>query len=139
MIRLAKDYDLEAVHGLIKQLTRHEFTKEQFADCYLYNLEKGRVLVYERVDFICGCLVFNIHYHLHFSRKTAEIVSLIVDETVRGQGVGKELLRAFEQIAIDNNCVYIEVASGKQRKKAHNFYIREGFSSTHYKLTKELL
>jgi PhnO protein len=129
---------MDTVFNLIRQLSSHDFTKEQFDDCYLYNLEKGRVLVYEKDNIICGCLVFNIHYHLHYSRKSAEIVNLIVDENCRNHGIGKKLFMFFEQIVIDNGCVCIDVNSNKFREDAHRFYEREGFMSTHYKLTKEL-
>jgi len=138
MIRQAVKDDINAVYGLIRQLSSYEFTKEQFNDCYLYNLEKGCVLVYEKDNIICGCLAFNIHYSLHFSCKTAEIVNLIVDEKARGYGIGKELLAAFEKIAADNKCVCIEVSSGKHREAAHRFYEREGFVCGHYKLRKVL-
>ena len=139
MIRYAVKSDLESMYKLIRQLSSHEFSKEQFDECYLYNLEKGRVLIYEKDNVTCGCLVFNIHYHLHFSQKSAEIVNLIVDDSCRSRGIGKELLVFFEQIAIDNNCVCIEVDSGKHREDAHRFYEREGFIATHHKFTKELL
>ena len=137
MIRAAVKTDLDAVYELIKQLSGHAFTKQQFEDCYLYNLDKGRILVYEKGDAVCGCIVFNIHYPLQFSRKTAEIVNLIVDENARSLGIGKELLTSLEKIAINNNCVCIEVDSSKRRQDAHRFYEREGYASTHYKLTKE--
>jgi len=139
MIRAATKKDLESVYALMRQLSRHGFTKEQFCDCYEYNLEKRRVLVYENESFICGCIVFIIHYHLHFSRKTAEIVDLVVDKNVRSQGIGRILLESVEQIAIGNGCVCIEVDSNKQREDAHRFYEREGFANTHCKLTKGLI
>ena len=138
MIRIAAKDDLNSVYGLIRQLSRHDFTKEEFGDCYLFNLERGRVLVYEEDGMICGCVVFNIHYSMHFSRKTVEIVNLIVDENTRNHGIGKELLAFVEQIAHDCGCVCIEVDSGKQREGAHRFYKREGFVCNHYKFTKEL-
>ena len=138
MIRIAKNDDLDTVYGLIRQLSSHEFTKKQFEDCFLYNIEKGRVLVYEKDHFICGCLTYNIHYHLHFSRKSAEIVNLIVDENIRGHGIGNKLLAAFEKIAADLGCLCIEVDSGKHRESAHRFYMREGFVCNHVKFTKVL-
>jgi len=139
MIRKAGSADLDAVYGLMKQLSRHEFTQKQFEDCYNHNIEKGCVLVYEKDNrTVCGCAVFAIHYPLHYSRKTAEIVNLIVDENSRGGGIGKELLEAIEQIASGNGCVCIEVASGKHREAAHRFYEREGFVCDHYKLKKKL-
>ena len=139
MIRNAVKADLDDVYRLMKQLSRHDFTKKQFEDCYLFNLEKGRVLVYERDNnTVCGCIGFAIHYPLHFSCKTMEIVNLIVDENCRNLGIGKELLTALEQVAIVNGCVRIEVASNRQREDAHRFYEREGFVCNHYKLTKGL-
>ncbi|MCL1851940.1 MAG: GNAT family N-acetyltransferase [Peptococcaceae bacterium] len=137
-IRPAREEDLKFVYGLLRQLSRHDFTMEQFERSYLYNLRHNHILVYERNKNICGCGVLMIHYPLHFSRKTAEVVNLVVDEHARGQGIGKELLTAFMQIALDNACVNIEVDSGKHRKAAHRFYYREGFVCDHYKLTRQM-
>ena len=138
MIRGAECRDLDSVYRLMRQLSSHSFTKGQFEDCYFFNLEKGRILVYEDENVICGCIVYTIHYPMHFSRKTVEIVNLIVDENCRNNGVGKDLLAALEQIAIDNCCVRLEVDTNKIREGAQRFYSREGFESTHIKLTKEL-
>ena len=138
MIRVAEINDLDAVYEQIKQLSNHEFTKEAFHDCYLYNQKNGHILVYEEEQIICGCIVFTIHYHLHFSRKTVEIVNLIVDSRYRSSGIGQQLLAAVEIIANESGCACIEAASGKQRKRAHHFYEREGFVCGHYKFTKKL-
>ena len=138
VIRPAKKSDIDAVYGLIRQLSSYGFSKEQFEDCYMHNIGKECVLVYEKDSCIYGCAVFAIHYHLHFSLKTAEVINLIVDKNVRGSGIGKELLDTLEQIALDNDCVCIEVASYKHREAARRFYEREGFLCSHYKLRKEL-
>jgi len=138
MIRQAVKKDVDAVYKLIRQLSNRDFTKEQFNDCYLYNIEKGCVLVYEKDNIICGCLAFNVHYPLHFSRKTAEIVNFVVDENIRNCGIGKDLLTEFEKLAFDTGCACIEVASGRHREAAHRFYERKGFICNHYKLRKEL-
>ena len=139
MMRMARNNDMEAVWELMQQLSTHEFTKEQFVNCYSYNLDKGRILVYEKNNIVSGCIVLVIHYPLHFSCKTAEIVNFVVDQNARNQGIGKQMLAELEKIAAINECVMIEVASGKQREGAHRFYVREGYACTHYKFTKELL
>jgi len=138
VIRTATKGDLDAVYGLIRQLSRHHFTKEQFESCYLYNLENNRILVCEENKSIRGCGVLSIHYPLHFSRKSAEVVSLIVDANSRNRGIGKKLLVSLEQIAASHGCACIKLDSGKQREDAHRFYCREGFVNDHYKFTKEL-
>ena len=138
MIRSATKNDLDGVYTLIRQLSRHKFTNEQFEDCYLYTLENDHILVYEQDENIYGCGILSINYPLDVSRRVAEIVELIVDENVRSRGIGKKLIKALEQIAIDNSCVCITLGSGKPREAAHRFYKREGFADTHYKFTKEL-
>ena len=139
MIRAATKQDLKGVYILMRQLSRHEFTDEQFEDCYLYNLENNHVLLYEQDENIYGCGILGIHYPLDYARRVAEVVELIVDENARGQGIGKKLITALEQIAIDNGCACIFLGSGKNRKDAHRFYEREGFVSSHYKFTKGLI
>jgi len=139
MIRTAMKNDLEGVYALMRQLSRHDFTNEQFEDCYLYNLENNHILVYEQDKKIYGCGILSIYYPLDYSRKVAEIVELIVDEDVRSRGIGKKLLKFLEQIAINNECVCLSLDSGKPRADAHRFYKREGFINTHYKFTKGLI
>ncbi len=138
MIRLANVKDIDAAYRLMRQLSSHSFTKKQFEDCYLSNINYQIILVWEEEGMVCGLGVLTINYPLHFSDKSAEIVNLIVDAKIRGRGIGKELLAAMEQIAKQNGCVKLEVASGKPREDAHRFYEREGFDNTHYKLTKPL-
>jgi len=94
--------------------------------------------VCEENKSICGCGILSIHYPLHFSRKSAEIVNLIVDANFRNRGIGKKLLASLEQIAVSRGCVCVKLDSGKQREDAHRFYYREGFVNDHYKFTKEL-
>jgi PhnO protein len=129
---------MDAALVLMRELSSHSFIEEQFEDCFLYNLNQQTVLVYEQSGTVCGLCVLAIHYPLHFSGKCAEIVNLVVDEAVRGHGIGKELLAAMEQVAIENGCVRLEVDSGRWREGAHRFYEREGFQNTHCKLTKPL-
>ena len=136
MIRAATKEDNQIVCGLIRQLSPYSFSDEQFETSYDYNLETNYILVYEENEHICGCGVLSIHYPMQFSRKSAEIAALVVDENARNRGIGKELLLYLEKIAIENGCFRLEVATGKQRKEALRFYEREGFDSTHYKLAK---
>ena len=139
MIRVATKEDMTVVLDLMRQLSSHEFTEKQFEDCYLFNISKECVLVYEKEGTVIGCLVYNIHFPMHYSRKTAEIINLVIDNDFCNQGIGKQMLLEFEKIADLNECVIIEVDSGNWRKDAHRFYCREGFNCTHHKFTKELL
>ena len=61
------------------------------------------------------------------SPKSAEIAGLVVDETLRGEGLGPRLLRAAEDWARQRGCQRVRVRSNVVRERAHAFYVREGY------------
>jgi len=63
---------------------------------------------------------------------------LVVDESYRGQGIGKKLINRIEEIAISNQCNQIELDSSFHRKEAHHFYESIGYKSRAYLFTKPL-
>ena len=66
------------------------------------------------------------------------IGELVVDESIRGQGVGTELISAAIDNAKDRGCNRIELDSAFHREEAHQFYQRMGFKNRAYIFTKEL-
>ncbi|HEY7739115.1 MAG TPA: GNAT family N-acetyltransferase [Steroidobacteraceae bacterium] len=65
--------------------------------------------------------------------------NLYVDDLVtagpeRSKGHGKALLDWLKQLALDEGCDAFHLDSGVQRKRAHQFYLREGLelSSHHF-------
>lgn len=56
------------------------------------------------------------------------IEDVIVDEKVRGKGIGKKLIKAIEDFGKENNCVYGILVSSGFRKEAHKFYESLGFT-----------
>lgn len=61
--------------------------------------------------------------------KCAEISGLVVDSKLRSRGIGKALLDAAEGWARNAGCVAISVSSNIKRRRAHNFYRRNGYTS----------
>ena len=57
----------------------------------------------------------------------AELAGLVVDETVRGAGVGAALLAAAEDWARAQGFATMRVRSNVIRERAHRFYEREGY------------
>ena len=64
-----------------------------------------------------------------------EIQEMYVEPDYRSHGVGKALIDRLKSIAKTKNWLQLEVTSGLQRGKAHDFYLREGFADTHKKFT----
>ena len=52
----------------------------------------------------------------------------IVQENLRGKGVGRMLLEEMDRFALQNHCVYAILVSSGFRKGAHTFYERLGFT-----------
>lgn len=57
----------------------------------------------------------------------AEINGFIVDERVRSQGIGPELLQRAEEWARERGCTAMGVKSNVIREGAHRFYERSGY------------
>lgn len=57
----------------------------------------------------------------------AGISGLIVDQQVRGRGIGKALLDAAEEWARSQGCSEISVHSNVMRERAHRFYTNNGY------------
>ncbi|MBO2451067.1 GNAT family N-acetyltransferase [Actinomadura barringtoniae] len=59
--------------------------------------------------------------------RRGRVVCLVVDERVRGSGLGGRLLRAAEGDAERLGCVEVELTSARERVEAHGFYGRMGY------------
>ena len=79
------------------------------------------------------------HRTLHAEAPTAYITALVTDESVRRQGIGRQLVAAIEQWASDGGCVRLSVTSAERRSDAHLFYPSCGFPYSGRRFTKTLL
>jgi GNAT superfamily N-acetyltransferase len=62
------------------------------------------------------------------SEDGVEIGGLVVDEALRGRGIGARLLAEAERWARERGCVRMRVRSNVVRERAHAFYRSAGFS-----------
>ena len=58
----------------------------------------------------------------------AEILGLVVGESMRGDGIGADLLRAAEDWARSHGATQLHVRSRVERERAHRFYERTGYA-----------
>lgn len=63
---------------------------------------------------------------------------LVTAETERSKGYGRELLGWLRGIAVENGCKGFHLDSGVQRKRAHEFYLREGLELSSYHFSVRL-
>jgi predicted N-acetyltransferase YhbS len=99
----------------------------------------GRVvLVAERDGAVVGCLSTSVMRVLHRPAPVGRISMMVVDETLRSQGIGAALVRAAESALAAQGCYMVEVTSHVQRTGAHRFYERLGYEKTSVRLAKTL-
>ena len=79
-------------------------------------------------------LIPSIHEH----NPIGWLTTLVVLESVRGQGVGSQLVTFVEDWATDRGADRITVTSGKQRTKTHDFYVERGYVHQGLRFMKRL-
>ena len=100
---------------------------------------EGRlVLVAELDGAVVACLSTSVMRVLHRPAPVGRISMMVVDEGLRGGGIGADLVRAAEQPLAAQGCYMIEVTSHVRRTAAHRFYERLGYERTSVRLAKEL-
>lgn len=75
---------------------------------------------------------------LHRPLPVGRITALIVDEAVRGAGVGRQLVAAAEALLASAGCGLLEITSNTRLVKAHAFYEHLGYERTSVRLAKRL-
>jgi GNAT superfamily N-acetyltransferase len=90
------------------------------------------LLVADQDSKVIGTLQITFVQHLicQGSRR-AVIEAMFVHPSHQGAGVGAALIQAAVNIAVAANCIALELTSNKARDRAHKFYERAGFTSSH--------
>jgi GNAT superfamily N-acetyltransferase len=73
---------------------------------------------------------------IHTSTPVVLLTVLVVDERVRGRGVGAALVRAAEESAQARGATRLSLTSAVHRKEAHRFYEGLGYTQTGVRLAK---
>lgn len=139
-IRPAVESDEASVYDLITSLMKVSLDRESFHDVFIQNLRDDTVLYYvaESDGYVVGFASLHILPQLHHAGLVGEILELIVQESLRGRGIGAQLVLQLEQEAKKRGCVSVEVTAKKSRVEAQRFYEHMGFTRTHGTFTKIL-
>lgn len=63
---------------------------------------------------------------------------LVSSEKVRSQGLGAELLKFAEDVALKNNCPSLRLCTGIENERGVKFYDRNGWTKRAFAFTKSL-
>lgn len=139
-LRPATTDDAAAIAGLLTQLgypTLVDAARARLADL----LRRGppdRVVVAEMDGKVVAVMTLHLTPELHRARPIGRVTALVVDESVRGSGVGAEMMEEAERILREDGAGLLELTSNMRRVDAHRFYERLGYQKTSFRFAKEL-
>ncbi len=126
-IREFQENDLSRVAELCGQLG-YPATVDDVKSRYqsIRKLKDHAVLVAEYRGNVVGWIHLYCYATLGSEPRT-ELGGLVVDSTVRGQGIGKQLMEAAENWSLLQGKKKIRFSSRMQRTEAHEFYKKLGY------------
>jgi GNAT superfamily N-acetyltransferase len=117
--------------------TAEEETHSEIFVAYLER-EDVEAFVAEENGQILGFVNVEYRDRLNHEAPQAWIPELIVLESARGRGIGKDLLSRAESAATARHCWGMALESATWREDAHRFYEREGWEHKAKAFVKEL-
>ncbi len=131
IIRDARLQDSAELQQLLLQMgSIYDRTIQEIEDRILaFNREGHQLLVVEENHKILGMIAFGCYQQFRLQGCCCHIDTLVVDQNVRHQGVGKILLLRAEQYAHEHGATEIELTTANHRKitGTHAFYKAQGY------------
>ncbi len=87
---------------------------------------------------VCGMIGCFLQRSYEHNDVGGRILALVVTESMRGQGIGQELVHAAESDFVAKNINRIAVNTRFERKEAHEFYEKVGYVRNGFRFVKNL-
>ena len=97
-----------------------------------------QLLVYETTAGVVAFISVHFIPQIAVAGDFARISYFSVDDSVRGQGTGREMEEYVAMLAKERECDRIEVHCHSRREDAHRFYFRQGYEEAPKYLVKRL-
>jgi GNAT superfamily N-acetyltransferase len=97
-----------------------------------------RVVVAELDGTVVGLAHLQVSPAIEYERPAAKLAVLVVDESRRGQGIGRALVEAAELEARSRGCELLYLTTSERREDAHAFYERIGLEHTGRRYSRAL-
>ena len=140
-IRICKQDDFPLIFKLLKTLwADFDLNFEDLQAVYFKAIqsENQKLIVGTIKGQILGFCSLTIKNNLWLAGNLGHVDEIVVDESFRGQGIGKKLMERITEIAKENSCKRIELDSAFHRKNAHGFYKSIGYEIRAYLFSKTL-
>ena len=138
-IRAVEAADMEALADLITQLGYGTRTSEMQMrmETILANKNYATFVAVSKGK-VCGMVGTFTRYTYEHNSPSANIIALAVSKEMRGRGVGHALIAAAEKNLAERNIRRVAVLTRFERKEAHVFYEKLGYTKNGFRFLKEL-
>ena len=138
-IRAAEAADAEALADLMTQLGYETRASEMQMRMEAIRANKNyATFVAISKGKVCGMIGTFTCYTYEHNSPSARILALVVAKEMRGRGVGQALIAAAEKDLAQRNIRRVAVNARFERKEAHEFYEKLGYTKNGFRLIKEL-
>src|SRR5688500_3205490 len=141
LIRDVSTRDFDQIFGLLKQLwADKELDYEGMKKMFDHNLraEDHFYIVACYGPQIVGFCSLTVKHNLWMQDFLGNVDEMIVEESYRGQAIGKRLMQRITEIALQQKCKRLELESSFHREQAHEFYKELGFEKRAFLFSKPL-
>ncbi|MCL2372087.1 MAG: GNAT family N-acetyltransferase [Defluviitaleaceae bacterium] len=128
---------LEEVYSLLCELEGEILSKSDFTKIYNANMANENIHYVLPVDGgqVIGFGSIHIQGLLHHCANIGEIQELVIASGRQSDGIGARLFARLKEIAIENDCLLLEVCCNRVRERSHGFYLKQGMAKSHFKFT----
>jgi len=126
-IKIIAKEDIFEIIPLLEQLnekTPPKLLKSRLLEMITQNYECAVMHDGDKLIGICGIWYMTRHY----IGKSMEVDHVVVDDTYRGQGLGKLFFEWIYKHAISKGCEASELNAYASNPKSHKFYYNEGYN-----------
>lgn len=140
LIRAATQTDAPVIYDFLCALEETELDWPVFLTIYTQNLANPAIhyRVAEHNREVVGFISCHVQWLLHHGGPVGEIQELFVRPDHRSQRIGHQLVEALHELAVQQQCINLEVTTNQKRLDTIRFYEREAFSRTHIKLVRSV-
>jgi GNAT superfamily N-acetyltransferase len=137
-LREATESDLLAILSLYSQLGEDDGSVLELKDAVsIFNRMKAypdyRIYLALLDGNIVGTFALLVMDNLgHRGTPGGILEDVVVDETVRGKGIGKQMMNYAHELCQQKGCYKMAFSSNRNREAAHRFYESLGFSRHGY-------
>jgi GNAT superfamily N-acetyltransferase len=134
-IRNATDEDFDRIYPLFEQLwPNKELNRAELNKVFNRGVASQTDILFCAVldDTVIGFCAYAIVNNLWQEGYISYIYAMVVDEEQRGKGYGTKLMKEAIAKSIKQGVKRVELDSGFQREKAHEFYLKLGFEKRAY-------